>query len=106
MAAAGVIKSCRPCKKKDNSWHFCVDYRRLNAVTRKDSYPLPCIDDALDHISGSRWFSSGVEPRSQAALHRLSGRPSRPRRRLQVARWLETLQGYNFELRHRPGRQQ
>ncbi|KAJ8383612.1 hypothetical protein AAFF_G00216850 [Aldrovandia affinis] len=42
----------------DDSWCFCVDYRRLNAVTRKDSYPLPCIDDALDHISGSRWFSS------------------------------------------------
>ncbi|KAJ8416544.1 hypothetical protein AAFF_G00358320 [Aldrovandia affinis] len=41
-----------------SSWRFCVDYRRRNAVTRKDSYPLPRIDDALDHISGSRWFSS------------------------------------------------
>ncbi|KAJ8396456.1 hypothetical protein AAFF_G00017620 [Aldrovandia affinis] len=40
-----------PCKKKDNSWRFCVDYRRVNAVTRKDSYPL-------DYISGSKWFSS------------------------------------------------
>ncbi|KAJ8405655.1 hypothetical protein AAFF_G00316350 [Aldrovandia affinis] len=30
----------------------------LNAVTRKDAYPLPRINDALDHISGSRWFSS------------------------------------------------
>ncbi|KAJ8404027.1 hypothetical protein AAFF_G00343770 [Aldrovandia affinis] len=48
----------RPLLRKDNSWRFCVDYRRLNAVTRKDSYPLPRIDDALDHISGSRWFSS------------------------------------------------
>ncbi|CAI5658420.1 unnamed protein product [Oreochromis niloticus] len=32
--------------------------RRLNAVTRKDSYPLPRIDDALDYIAGSSWFSS------------------------------------------------
>ncbi|KAJ8366283.1 hypothetical protein AAFF_G00363060 [Aldrovandia affinis] len=42
----------------DDSWRFCVDYQRLNAVTRKDSYPLPRINDTLDHISGSRWFSS------------------------------------------------
>uniref|UniRef100_A0AAV2KVV7 Gypsy retrotransposon integrase-like protein 1 n=1 Tax=Knipowitschia caucasica TaxID=637954 RepID=A0AAV2KVV7_KNICA len=39
-------------------WRFCVDYRRLNAATKKDSYPLPRIDDALDYISGSSWFSS------------------------------------------------
>jgi len=32
--------------------------RRLNAVTTKDSYPLPRIDDALDYITGSGWFSS------------------------------------------------
>lgn len=35
-----------------------MDYRRLNDVTRKDSYPLPRIDDALDYIAGSSWFSS------------------------------------------------
>ena len=35
-----------------------MDYRRLNKVTRKDSYPLPRIDDALDYIGGSSWFSS------------------------------------------------
>jgi len=45
-------------RKKDDSWRFCVDYRRLNAVTTKDSYPLPRIDDALDYITGSSWFSS------------------------------------------------
>ncbi|KAJ8378776.1 hypothetical protein AAFF_G00236480 [Aldrovandia affinis] len=57
MTANGS-KSNMPAGKKDDSWRFCVDYRRLNAVTRKDSYPLPRIDDALDYISGSKWFSS------------------------------------------------
>lgn len=37
-------------KKKDGSWRFCVDFRALNAVTRKTSYPLPRIDDTLDAL--------------------------------------------------------
>ena len=45
-------------KKKDNTDRFCVDFRRLNAVTRKDSYPLPRIDDALEALNGTRYFST------------------------------------------------
>ena len=45
-------------RKKDNSLRFCVDYRMLNDVTQKDSYPLPRIDDTIDTLAGSRMFST------------------------------------------------
>ena len=32
----------------------CIDYRKVNSVTQKDAYPLPCVDDTLDTLSGSR----------------------------------------------------
>ena len=44
--------------KKDGGSRFCVDYRPLNDRTVKDSYPLPRIDESLDHVAGSAWFSS------------------------------------------------
>ena len=37
---------------------FCVDYRRLNSLTIKDAYPLPCIDDLLRLLGNQRWFST------------------------------------------------
>jgi len=40
-------------KKKDGTVRFCVDYRQLNAVTVKDSYRIPRIDDMLDRLSGN-----------------------------------------------------
>jgi len=44
-------------KKPDGSWRFCVDYRELNKVTVRDSYPLPRVDDYLHAVEGNIWFS-------------------------------------------------
>ena len=45
-------------KKWDGTHRFCVDYQKMNAVTRKDAYPIPRIDDTLDTFSGAAWFST------------------------------------------------
>jgi hypothetical protein len=45
-------------RKKDGSLRFCVDYRSLNAVTYRDTYPLPHIDTCLDALNGCSWFST------------------------------------------------
>ena len=42
--------------KKDGTVRFCVDYRKLNEVTKKDAYPLPRIDDILDALRGAKYF--------------------------------------------------
>ena len=44
--------------KKSGEWRFCVDLRALNSVTRLDTYPLPRIDETLDHLSNSKYFST------------------------------------------------
>ena len=44
--------------KKDGSTRFCVDYRRLNAVTKPDVYPLPRMDDCLDSLGDAMIFTT------------------------------------------------
>ena len=45
-------------RKKDNTWRFCVDYRKLNDVTIKDSYMIPQVNDLLDTLSGQQYFTT------------------------------------------------
>lgn len=44
--------------KPDNSWRFCVDFRKLNKVTERDAYPLPYISDILRKLGGAKYLSS------------------------------------------------
>ena len=43
--------------KKDGGWRMCVDYRKLNTVTKKVSYPIPRTEDTFDYLLQAKWFS-------------------------------------------------
>ncbi|ETN00296.1 hypothetical protein PPTG_24275 [Phytophthora nicotianae INRA-310] len=45
-------------RKPEGGIRFCIDYRKLNAVTVKDSYPMPLIDDILDVLGNAKLFST------------------------------------------------
>lgn len=66
MLAKGVVEECDGpwsspivlVTKKDNTSRFCIDYRRLNSLTKKDAYPLPRIEENLDALEGATRFST------------------------------------------------
>ena len=66
MEQAGVIrKSHSPyaspivvVRKKDDSIRLCIDYRNLNSKTRRDAFPMPRIDEALDALGNAKYFST------------------------------------------------
>jgi hypothetical protein len=45
-------------RKKNNSLRFCIDYRRLNAMTTKDSYPLSRVEDCLRSVGNAQFLSN------------------------------------------------
>lgn len=65
LLAAGIIRESRSpyaspivvARKKSGKVRMCIDYRTLNTRTIPDQYTVPRIDDALDCLSGSKWFS-------------------------------------------------
>ena len=66
MLDAGVIRpSNSPCcnavvlvRKKDGSLRFCIDFRKLNSLTVKDSHPLPRICETLESLAGAAHYST------------------------------------------------
>jgi hypothetical protein len=68
MLDAGIIRHSKAnaysqvllTPKKDNKWRFCVDYRRLNVSTEKESWPLPRIRDMIDRIGSQKASHYGV----------------------------------------------
>ena len=44
-------------RKRCGSVRWCVDYRALNALTTKDGFPLPLVDECLDTLAGNVWYS-------------------------------------------------
>jgi hypothetical protein len=44
-------------KKRDGSWRFCGDYRRVNSLTIKNRFPMPVVDKILDELAGTKFFT-------------------------------------------------
>lgn len=87
-----IVPSCSPwaspivlVRKKDGTLRFCADYRKISAVTHKDAYPLPRIEESLASLGNAKYFSTldlasgywqvGVSPpdRGKNCLHYTHG---------------------------------
>ena len=44
--------------KKDEKFRFCVDYRMLNTMIVKDTYPIPRMDECIDSLGEAQYFTT------------------------------------------------
>lgn len=66
MLECGIIEPSRSewsfpvviVPKKDGSIRLCVDYRKLNTVSKSDSYPMPQVDELIDRLGGAKYIST------------------------------------------------
>ena len=56
-------------RKKDGSTRFCVDYRQLNDITKKDSHSLLRIDDTLETLSGHQWILNKIFDKKKVCIY-------------------------------------
>ena len=65
MLEHGIIEPSQsnwssPCllvPKSDGSYRFCTDYRKVNSVTKSDSYPIPRVEDCIDRIGCAKYVT-------------------------------------------------
>ena len=66
MLAEGVTEPCSSewafpivvVRKKENTIRLCADYRRLNAETLMNAYPMPWVNEILDHLGQAKYLST------------------------------------------------
>jgi hypothetical protein len=53
LFASPILMARNPSSGK---LRFCVNFRRLNAITKKDRYPIPLVDELMDRLAGAKFF--------------------------------------------------
>ncbi|CAF1015875.1 unnamed protein product [Brachionus calyciflorus] len=105
-----------PIKKKTGGIRLCIDYRKLNQVTKKDSYSIPRLDETTDKFyeievfttlnmaSGYYQVKMDTKNKEKTAIDTPFRLPSTVDPQPRVARWIVRLSEYSFRIEYRPGK--
>ena len=53
-----MVKSYSPSSKEKEKWQFCIDFRKLDVITVKDTFPPPQVTDLMNNLTGHQYFST------------------------------------------------